>query len=142
MGKIAITTNLTEWETHAVQADRQALFLSLSANAVREYINLIGVNQKLMDAQKAQAFQQKQHQYLKKQVDLGLIARADLVAIEQTLNNLKQTTLILEHQKNDSLANLSLLAHVDRDKLPTTLKNQHQIPKIPMIFITSMPMQY
>lgn len=133
-GKLQLQQNLTEWETHAVQADRQALFLSLSANAVREYINLIGINQKLMNAQKAQAFQQKQQQYLNKQVDLGLIARADLVAIEQTLNNLKQTALILEHQKNDSLANLSSFAHVDMDKLPTTLKNQHQIPKIPHDF--------
>ena len=52
-GKLQLQQNLTEWEAHAVQADRQALFLSLSANAVREYINLIGINQKLMDAQKS-----------------------------------------------------------------------------------------
>lgn len=133
-GKLQLQQNLTEWETNAVQADRQALFLSLSANAVREYVNLIGINQKLMDTQNTQAFQQKQRQYLKKQFDLGLIAKAELIAIEQTINQTKQNHLNLTQQKNDSLNHLALLAHVHVDELPHALKHQQTPPNPPHHF--------
>lgn len=99
MGKTTTATKYQRMGKNAVEADRKAVFLTLTANAVREYFNLIGINQKLSDNQNAQKFQQKQRHYLQTQLKLGLIAQADLLVIEQTLNNLQQTQRNLITQK-------------------------------------------
>lgn len=130
-GKLQLQQNISEWEKNAVEADRKAVFLTLTANAVREYFNLIGINQKLSDNQNAQKFQQKQRHYLQTQLKLGLIAQADLLVIEQTLNNLQQTQRNLITQKNESLNNLALLSHTSVDELSVALKQQQNLPKLP-----------
>lgn len=133
-GKLQLQQDISNWEKNAVEADRQAVFLTLTANAVREYFNLIGINQKLIDNQQSLQFQQKQYQFSQNQLKLGFIAKADLLTVEQTLNNLQQNQLNLTNQKNDSLNNLALFSQTNMNELSSTLKNQHSLPKLPTHF--------
>ncbi|WP_323841146.1 MULTISPECIES: TolC family protein [unclassified Moraxella] len=145
-GKLALQQNISEWETHASHADRQAVFMSLTATAVREYFNFLGIVQKRIDNQQALNHQQKQRQFLQNQLKLGLIAPADTVPIEQTINNLRQTANNLVQQQHESLTTLSLLSQINKNDLENQL-NTHQfafklpenIQKLPMNVINNRP---
>lgn len=145
-GKLALQQNISEYETHTSHADRQATFVNLTATAVREYINFLGIKQKLTDNQHALAHQQKQRQFLQSQLALGLIAPADMVAIEQTINNLQQTANSLAQQKQESLSALSLLSQIEKIELTNlltpaklTFKRPPNIAQIPITVINHRP---
>lgn len=130
-GKLALQKNISEWETNASHADRQAVFMSLTATAVREYFNLLGIWQKRTDNQQALAHQQKQRQFLQNQLKLGLIAPADTVPIEQTLNTLRQTANNLTQQQHESLNTLSLLSKINKTDLENQLNTHEFSFKVP-----------
>ncbi|ELA08786.1 RND efflux system outer membrane lipoprotein [Moraxella macacae 0408225] len=129
-GKLQLQQNISTWEKNALESDRQAVFLTLTANALREYFNLIAINKKLTDNQQALQFQQQQHQYLQKQLQFGFIAQADLLPTEQTIYNLKQTAINLVNQKNDSLNTLAILSHSRVDKLAQAFTDQQNLPQL------------
>lgn len=122
-GKLQLQQSISEWEKHASQADRQAVFVNLTATAVREYFNFINIQKKLIDNTKSLHFQHKQRQYLQTQLRLGFISSADMVAIEQTINHLQQTANNLSQQRHESLHALTLLTHGET----ATLANQLQM---------------
>lgn len=137
-GKLQLQHSMSEWGKNAVQADRQAVFLSLTGNAVKEYFALIAINHKIWDNDQNLQFQQNQLQRLQKQLTIGLIAPADLLPIKQTIATLEQTALTLDSQKYQSLNALAILTHMPIDRLPTKIKNQRHLPTLPDI-ATVMP---
>lgn len=132
-GKLRLQHSLSDWEKNAVQADRQAIFSTLTGHAVKEYFTLININQKLADNQQAKLHANQQLVFLQTQLKLGLIANADLLPIQQTLNNLEQNTLNLSLQKSETLNTLALLVHSTVGNLPESLNNKNQMPNLPTI---------
>ncbi|MCL1623721.1 TolC family protein [Moraxella sp. Tifton1] len=130
-GKLALQQNISDWEMQASRADRRAVFVSLTATAVREYFNLLGIQQKRLENQQALQYQQKQRKFLQSQLKLGLIAPADTLPIEQTINNLKQIANNLAQQEQASLSTLSLLSQIDKKDLQKQLGNQKFPPNLP-----------
>lgn len=133
-GKLRLQSTLSDWEKNAIQADRQAVYLTLSSNVVKEYFSLISANQKLADNQKALAFQQKQLAFLERQYAIGLIAKADLLPVQQSINTLKQSALSLRTQKSEVLNTLATLSHTPVSHLPDKLTRQVTLPKLPEAF--------
>lgn len=133
-GKLRLSRTLAEWEKNAVEADRQGVFLNLTGMAVREYFALIALNQKISDNEHSLKFQYGQQRFLQSQLQLGLIAPADLVPVAQSINGLKQNRINLDNQKNEIINTLATLSHTDAADLPGSLKNQKTLPKLPDIF--------
>lgn len=89
-------------------SDQQALYLSLSANAVRSYFALANLNQRIALADATLAHDQQLQNMLKIQLKAGRIAPIDKVTLAQTINQHRQNRQSLINQKNELLANMAL----------------------------------
>lgn len=107
-GKLADQQAISQWEQHASIADQQALYLSLSANAVRSYFNLINLNQRIDLAKATLAHDQTLQKMLDIQLKAGKIAPIDKVTLAQSINQHQQNYQNLLNQKNELLATMAL----------------------------------
>lgn len=107
-GKLADQHAISQWEQQASISDQQALYLSLSANAVRSYFALANLNQRIALADATLAHDQQLQNMLKIQLKAGRIAPIDKVTLAQTINQHRQNRQSLINQKNELLANMAL----------------------------------
>ncbi|ULJ59513.1 TolC family protein [Wielerella bovis] len=134
-GKLALQQNISEWEKNASTADRQAVYLNLTANAVRAYYNLVHLNQKLQDQANSLKYQQRQLQFAQTQLKAGVIAPSELIPLQQNITLQQQNQLQLNADKNEALNQLSLLLNHHVSELPSSLTDSKHLPKIKDIFI-------
>lgn len=107
-GKLADQQAVSQWEQQASIADQQALYLSLSANAVRSYFALANLNQRIDVAKATFAHDQTLQKMLDIQLTAGKIAQIDKVTLAQNSNQHQQNYQSLLNQKNELLAMMAL----------------------------------
>ncbi|MFB2587157.1 efflux transporter outer membrane subunit [Acinetobacter sp. c1-l78] len=135
-GKLKLQRDMASWEKDATIADRQAVYMNLTATAVRNYLALSHINQRLAYNKETENYHAQQRKFMQVRLKAGLSAPADMLSIEQSINQHQQQRLNLLQQKNEALNNLAILLNRSVSELPTELVdsqfNAKNLPAIPV----------
>lgn len=132
-GKNALNQRAQVLEFQASGYEHNSLKLAMYANAVRAYFMLINANQKIDDNRASLAYAQAQLKFAHARLQAGQIAKADILPLQESINQHHQSAVSLQNQRHDALQTIALLANTPIAHLPKALTEQKILPKIPML---------
>ncbi|MDO5652415.1 MAG: TolC family protein, partial [Moraxella sp.] len=119
-GRLTEQRLASQYEMQAVAADRQGVYMSLTAGAVRQYLQLALLNEQLITSKQTLDYLHNLHRMQSIRLRAGQVAPIDLISTRQAITQHQQAELTLITQKDELLTVLAVLFNLPTAEVANT----------------------
>lgn len=123
LGKLKDKNQLSEWQSIANIYDYQGVYLSLTANAFKSYLNTIITLEKLKQTSKKVKFYDEQKKFNAILLKTGRISETEQLILNKAMLANEQALLSLQKDYDEQLFELSLISGQSVEWVASVLKN-------------------
>lgn len=121
--KLALQRQLSDWQMLANIDDYRAVYLSLTHNAIRSYINAKQLQYRLQMLKNKDKYYKEQEQFFKVRLKAGLIAENAKLNLEKNIQSYNSQKLTTQNELNNQLYELSRLSGISVEMIDNLLKH-------------------